>query len=473
MSTRIIDYSHADYIPILDGDAIIWKEYGYISHYSNLTLYNMAVDETRTLLDQFPESQVKKILYADIGHMDTLLSTLNVHHRHARSLNILGTALKVVAGTPDFDDFEKLKLNQDQLIQSNNRQIEINTKIQIQISKLTDALNAILSNRKEQIDTGNLFEVLLSRNRMIIIELQNLLLSIALAKINVVNTIILDREDFNGTEHFTNISISELMQVSDIKVYQNNELLLFIIKFPNPELLCKKISVFPVPHSGKVIDLGDTNVVAECQKSSYTIDKCKPTVTSVFCNVRKNVTCAQQLISGQMAHCQTKLYKPDPVMRVDEGVIIINDAVVTVREPQQDEKLLTGTYLIIFDDYVNINNSQYVNKYKTPKRTPGTPTFPLINVTGHKNVLSLPFLHEMSLENLNHIGELKTRTKTWPIYSGCIAFTSFVVFYATILLMKRWCKRRQQLNLEIALNEILRKTEDGLHLSEGRVNTGC
>lgn len=111
-----------------------------------------------------------------------------MHHRHARSIILRGKALKVIAGTPDADDWEEVKLIEKQLIDSNNRQIGINTKIQIQIEKLTNAVTMIINtDRKEQIHTVKLFEILMARNRMMLMELQNIILSVTLNKIYIKN----------------------------------------------------------------------------------------------------------------------------------------------------------------------------------------------------------------------------------------------------------------------------------------------
>lgn len=56
---------------------------------------------------------------------------------------LAGTALKVIAGTPDFDDWEQIKFKQGQLIDSANRQIEINTKLQSRLNEITRSMNAI------------------------------------------------------------------------------------------------------------------------------------------------------------------------------------------------------------------------------------------------------------------------------------------------------------------------------------------
>jgi len=42
------------------------------------------------------------------------------------------------------------------------------------------------------VDTGHLYETLLSRNRMLTMELQNLMMAISLLKVNIVSPNILD-----------------------------------------------------------------------------------------------------------------------------------------------------------------------------------------------------------------------------------------------------------------------------------------
>lgn len=87
-----------------------------------------------------------KILESDVTRIRAILASFDIHHRHFRSINILGTALKFVAGTPDFDDFENIKFKQEKLIESENRQVLVNTKTQAQINRLTDTANVIIKN---------------------------------------------------------------------------------------------------------------------------------------------------------------------------------------------------------------------------------------------------------------------------------------------------------------------------------------
>jgi len=102
--------------------------------------------------NHFPQSHMRQILDSDLRHIRTLISTVNIHHRHARSINLLGTALQIVAGAPDFDDFENIQFTQKELIESENRQININTKTQEQINSITNAVNILVKNAKNKPD---------------------------------------------------------------------------------------------------------------------------------------------------------------------------------------------------------------------------------------------------------------------------------------------------------------------------------
>lgn len=90
-------------------------------------------------------------------------------------------------------------------------QITINTRTQEKINELTDTVNNLVRNTKpEHMNTENLYESLISRNR---IELETLMLSVTLTKIGIINPAILDSNDLEKivNEHFTNITVTDLL----------------------------------------------------------------------------------------------------------------------------------------------------------------------------------------------------------------------------------------------------------------------
>ena len=474
MPIKIIDYSHSNYIPIFDGDIIIWEDYGYLRHMVNLTMYDGMIKETEELSDIFPQSHMKKILIADINHIKTLLSTLRTHHRQARSLNFLGSALKVIAGTPDFEDFEKAKFKQEQLIESNNRQIDINTKINEQLRILTDTVNTIIKSEhdKRKINTEHLYETLLARNRISIITLENLILSISLAKLNIVDPAVLDSNEIHSivtNSSSTDTSVSEIISLASIKVLQNLDLISFIIRFPKPISRCKKISVFPVPHQQKILSFGNYNILAKCESQVFSVTKCNRAVLSTFCNINNITTCAQQLVSGNTAQCTTEFDTLNKLVVVDDGVIIINNDFAEVIEKDSTHKI-NGTYLLIFDDEINVNGTKFININSFTGRNPGEPNFLNINITEHKEIISLPYLHTINMENLRHIDELKTKIIVHPIITIIVTVTSLLIAFLAIRLVQQFKRKKHMQNVLKSIEEIVRKTEDGLHSKKGIVN---
>jgi len=48
------NYTTSNYIPIMDGDVTIWREFQYLKHSSNLTLFSELVKETEEMRNHFP-----------------------------------------------------------------------------------------------------------------------------------------------------------------------------------------------------------------------------------------------------------------------------------------------------------------------------------------------------------------------------------------------------------------------------------
>lgn len=466
-----MDYSNSDYIPLMDGNTVIWKEFKFLRHSSDLAMYSEIVEETKSLMNQFPH--MKKILESDIGHITSLLETVTIHHRQTRSLNILGTALKVVAGTPDFADFEALKFRQQEINESINRQAVINTRVQEKINNITESINIIMKSAKEkQIETGHLYENLLARNRMVISELEMLMLSITLAKIQIINPAMLDSEDLNQIlkEHSTSITIADLMEVSSVTVLLDYKFIHFIIKYPDPSIVCKKVTLFPVQRNGTILHFAGYNNVADCEDKIVPIGNCTATLTATFCKELPFTTCAQQLHSGGIAQCNTRPSHLVPLEVVDDGIIIINDDTATVKIGNETDKLIHGTFLLTFADEVHINGSQFRNTKNIIRRHPGSAASTMLNITGHQEILSLPYLQRLNFDNLHYINNVEKKLMVWPTAFSVLTIIALVIGF---LIRKRYQnsnKKKQISSLKIVL-DTLRKTEDGLQSSKGGVNT--
>lgn len=80
-TVKLSDYTNADYIPIEDNEIVIYAE------------------QTETITKTFTDDHRTPVIMTDLTHIRKLVATLKFHHRAVRSINLIGTALKVIAGT--------------------------------------------------------------------------------------------------------------------------------------------------------------------------------------------------------------------------------------------------------------------------------------------------------------------------------------------------------------------------------------
>jgi len=113
--------------------------------------------------------------------------------------------------------------------------------------------------------------MLLPRNVMIAMELQNIMLAVALAKVYIVSPSILDHAELKCVwmEEPTETAVKNVLSVASFKILQSVNFSHFIIKFPKIKSACNKITIFPVLHHDTMLRLED-NVVAECNGEIHT-----------------------------------------------------------------------------------------------------------------------------------------------------------------------------------------------------------
>jgi len=135
-------------------------------------------------------------------------------------------------------------------------------------------------------------------------ELQNLLLAIALAKVNIISPSILDHADLEGMwmEELTDTPIKDILSVASVKILQPINNLHFIIKFPKIKSACIKITIFPVSHYETMLRLED-KIIADCDGEIQTVNNCSVTSGAIFCQLAHRRSCAQALHAGGIAHC--------------------------------------------------------------------------------------------------------------------------------------------------------------------------
>jgi len=167
-----------------------------------MTTYEEYADQTEAMTKTF--TNIRK-----------LVTTLKINHRAARSINLIGKALKAIAGTADFNDWEQIKFNQEKLMRTDEGQTELNIKFQKRLNELANAMNQV-----QKFEAGketHLLEIILAKNRMVITDLENILMGLPRAKLNIVCPAILDSSDIGEFRDRQPIDVSliELLEVSN------------------------------------------------------------------------------------------------------------------------------------------------------------------------------------------------------------------------------------------------------------------
>jgi len=122
----------------------------------------------------------------DLKIIQILISQI-IPSRSKRGINEIGTIWKWIAGTPDHDDFITVQNKIDDLIQNNNDQFVINSKIFKEIKSLSEEFKTAFKDQEIPLRKYRL--------RLLTYDLMNLMDTITLAKIDVFNTKILNNDD--------------------------------------------------------------------------------------------------------------------------------------------------------------------------------------------------------------------------------------------------------------------------------------
>jgi len=104
-------------------------------------------------------------------------------------------------------------------------------------------------------------------------------------------------------------------------------------------------------------------LVADCGRKSFAIHQCDASIGTIFCRKSDSSTCAQKLVSGTVAQCSTIPGHLSPITTIVDGILIINDGAAKL------QNIPGGTYLVIFDDYVTVNETLFQNHYGILKPT--------------------------------------------------------------------------------------------------------
>ncbi|XP_058974705.1 uncharacterized protein LOC131800868 [Musca domestica] len=156
---QILNYTLSHLVTIFSGPAKIQDGTFNIIHIIEMDRYKNFVDDVqKEIVQTIPKSNpFFPLLTHEISQIHDILEGIEPMEppRKKRSINILGTAWKYIAGSPDHDDFVTVKNALDQTILNNNQQVVINDIFTERLQNLTQITNHITKAIKDNKDFVN------------------------------------------------------------------------------------------------------------------------------------------------------------------------------------------------------------------------------------------------------------------------------------------------------------------------------
>lgn len=452
---EILDYTSAHLITINNGYSKIQDGTFRIIHPIDLNLYNNFLTQTETYVKQnIPETNpLLPILKEELNQTADLIKGMypinNLNNisfsnksRNKRSFNILGTAWKYIAGSPDHDDFEMLEFNLSTLSQNSNKQVVINEILNDRINNVTEIINK-MSNAigKGNYITNEIIINLQNRIRLIKEQLININYAIQWAKNGIINSLILNKFEIKialdklREERMPFASAEEAVEYAKVSIILKNSVILYVIKIPlTNDKIFENIIIRPVKKYKKIVKLPYKEIIKENNKIYGLKNNCKKFNKIQLCNENDLIdlskdNCIPNVIKGLESSCPFLNNQHIPrIEKIFPGVILLNDFNDTI-EIDKNRQYLCGTFLIKFTNSTIVaENKTYLNFEAPQIETIPSVLQPTPIETNLENLLTIESLHELHINNTHEIKNIKFGT----IINGVSSMFIFISLAATI-----------------------------------------
>lgn len=422
---EVIDYSKELY-------ALISTEPGYYYETTEVLFHVLHVAALKRKYDKFEMHMFDKS-----GKEDPKLAILSetckdyieqlTIHRNKRSFNILGKIVKFITGIPDSDDFEMVERKVNELTRANNELASVNERVRANINQIAGTG-----------ETRHLETVF----NWLIKELSDVIHTINLAKRGILNTSILNLKEINTIikkENKTDVPLMEILEHATFKIAQVEMLFLVLIRYPKLEKKCGTYEVRPVEGQSGILQLERS--VMFCDVRFMSVRKCKKYISANICK-KYDHTCTDSLLNGIHTNC-TLIREHMPTIDV-----ISNGKILMHGNHTMDNTTRDGTYLILFNDTIKIDNVTYTNdedlmmEYLRFNRPSQYDIFDVIESENEK--LRIPTLN--LIEQIPMVMAKHTILSTFTIIVGIIILTII------IHLIFKTCKIYNQYRTRISAN---------------------
>lgn len=422
---QIHDYFSSHLITIDNGYSKIKDGTLNFIHIIDTLAYRNLLGNISDIMDKSlpPENPMYPILKHEAQQTIELLEIVEPirHPRFKRSLDILGTAWKYLAGSPDHDDLNIINTDLDKLTTNNNKQVIINNALNNRMNKLTKITNDILNMIKKdnRIDNGIALS-LQGKIRMIKEEIINIKYAIQWARLGIINSLILNKKEIELTleeleaENMPFNTAEEALELADVSVLSNSSTILYIVKIPlTTKEIYNNYIIKAIIKNNVIINLKYNNILKNKETILGIKDSCKQYNMISICKQEelldlRNDPCIPNLVKSLNSSCH--MINSHHIPReelITPGMLFLNDfqGNLTI---DGNERTMNGTYIVNFrNTTITVNGKTYKNFKAPPLKVMPAIAQPTPMEKSRTRLLSLEALSELHINNTMEIHSLR------------------------------------------------------------------
>lgn len=372
-------------------------------------------------------------------------------------INILGSAVKFIAGNPDYDDlllinqnFEAQETNINKIISNESKQIKINNLLEQQVNKVSETLSNIKQSMQTTQNELNIVNLIFNLD-IIIRMLEDLEEQVLLSKSNLINKNILG---FREKEYIWNFLTQQnlkltyedeiFVHISSIVVIKDNQFIV-IAKIPiveNRDYELLKLET--IGRNGTRINTDVKYVARHKNRLFKQVSRC------TICDETNPLTdeCIFNILNNLQAKCSFSKQSEHPEFReILPGTILVDTATgVQVTDSCGDSRIIaTPTVVETENCTIRIENSTFDNNYKRIEQIQFmTPIFGKV-IEAETETPSIETLHSISLDNLEELHKVKMHLIKTQTFGGSVLIllmvSAILLFY-----IHRYFKTKRTIN---------------------------
>jgi Gypsy protein len=421
-----------------------------IKNATNQYLYN------QPLLKQIIEKRINKI------RQD--IQTIIPKNRAKKSiLPWLGSAWKFVAGNPDENDFAVLTEHMNGVLENSNQQTVINKNIEQRINQLTEKYNSWVKDGFSRVDAEFylLDEVIHLRT-----EVDEIIRTIHLAKMGIINQQILDHEDIEDAarkieeNQLPVISVAQALDFGKISIAYHGNTIIMILNLPTVEKKFFEYNLIrPIIINKKIVRTDIKEFISNGDEFWAVTSKCSQ-VNGIYMCERKNLRsmakdeCIPNILRQRNATCDfTNSHHVNNVEEIANGIILINNYNANIASTCSAPRKIEGTFIIKFRNCtITIDKMKFEYSERPPVKIKEA-TFQMDpNIRNVTKLLSLQYLDELHLNHTKHLELIRIHHTWYAAGNGVLSFSLLVTIVIIIcVIKKKQCRSNQARREEIPM----------------------